>query len=53
MLFKYYLYHILTRELKEREGRYGKLKSFKESMEDVRSDTEVDYKRHFKGDKDS
>lgn len=48
MLFKYYLYHILdSRELAESR------QSFRESLEDVRSDTKVDYKWFLKGAKDS
>lgn len=42
---------LLARELKEGAGRYTKLKSFRESLEDVRSDTEVDCKLLLKGDK--
>jgi hypothetical protein len=43
----------ITRVLKDGAGRCTKLKSFGESLEDLRSDTEVDYKWLFKGDKDS
>lgn len=42
---------LLARELKEGAGRYTELKSFRESLEDVRSDTEVDCKLLLKGDK--